>query len=146
VENTTDRESRRVALTDAWFNDLAELSQLIVFLFDTYDHAPTEVQEWLSGPFLARVIHVPTVRVVVAGQVVPDRNNIEWGHCCVMHDLDGVREPHHWLPIVQRMNRRIPPSREPLSWLAGVCDAYKGDPQNIIKVIEGLPLNRFTHE
>jgi hypothetical protein len=139
VGSTTDREDRRVALTDAWFDDLDEYPKLVVFLFDTYDQASTEVQEWLSGPFLARAAYVPTVRVVVAGQDVPDHSNIEWGNCCVAHDLYGVQEARHWLPIVQGMNRHIP-FDAPLTWLAGVCHALQGDPKKIKQVIDGLPL------
>jgi hypothetical protein len=139
VKNISDREYRRVALTDAWFDDLANFPNPVVFLFDTYDKASTEVQEWLSGPFLVRAAYVPTVRVVVAGQDVPDHSNIEWGHCCIVHNLYGVQEAQHWLPIVRKMNRYIPVD-DPLSWLAGVCHVLKGSPLDIMQVIKDLPL------
>jgi hypothetical protein len=138
VESTADREYRRVALTDTWFEDIDEFPMPVVFLFDTYDQASTEVQEWLSGPFLTRAVYSPTVRVVVAGQAVPDHNNIDWGQYCVARDLYGVREAQHWLPIVLAMNRELPFGGS-LTWLAGVCHALQGDPKSIMQVIEGLP-------
>jgi hypothetical protein len=48
---------------------------------DTYEDATTDVQQWISGPFLARTAMVNQVRVLIAGQSVPDSNNIEWGQC-----------------------------------------------------------------
>ena len=137
-ENLADRDQRRTALTDAWFDDAAMLQGLILMVFDTYEQAATEVQDWISGPFLARVAQTDSVRVVVAGRTVPEKNNIEWGHCCDFHDLYGVVEAQHWLPIVQAMKRRIA-VENPKDWLAGVCHALKGKPDDIMKVIEGLP-------
>ena len=138
VENPADREHRRAALTDAWFDDTGALQGPMLMLFDTYEQATTEVQDWISGPFLARAAQVFPVRVVVAGQTVPEKNNIEWGHCCTAHDLYGVVEARHWMPIVRAMKRRIA-VENPESWLGGVCHALKGNPDGIKKVIEGLP-------
>jgi len=142
VENPADREHRRAALTDAWFDDTAALPGPMLMLFDTYEQATTEVQDWISGPFLARAAQVLPVRVVVAGQTVPDKNNIEWGHCCTAHDLYGVAEARHWMPIVQATQRHIP-FDQPLTWLAGVCHALKGNPKSIMQVIEGLPVREM---
>jgi hypothetical protein len=69
--------------------------------------------------------------VVVAGQNLPDRSNIEWGRHCVSYDLYGVEEAQHWLPIVQAKNKHIP-FDAPLTWLAGVCHALRGDPKSIM--------------
>jgi len=139
AENPLDREHRRVLLTDAWFDDLQAFDQPVLLLFDTYEQATTEVQEWISGPFLARAAQVEQVRIVIAGQTAPEAHNIEWGDCCTVRDLYGVKEAQHWLPVVEQMNRLIP-FGEPLTWLAGVCHALDGNPQSIMKIIEGLPL------
>jgi len=138
AESLVDREHRRAVLTNTWFDDLATFDYPILVLFDTYEQATTEVQAWISGPFLARASQVDQVRVLVAGQIVPERNNIEWGHCCTIHDLYGVIEAKYWMPIVREMRRRIAVD-DPESWLAGVCHALKGNPESIMKVIEGLP-------
>jgi|SoiMetStandDraft_2_1073263.scaffolds.fasta_scaffold33418_2 energy-coupling factor transporter ATP-binding protein EcfA2 len=132
-----DRGQRQTALTDAWFDDLSRFQRPVLILFDTYNDAITDVQEWLSGPFLARTEQAQSVRIVIAGQQVPDHHNIEWGHCCTLRQLYGVREARHWMPVVQNMQRLIP-FDNPEAWLAGVCHALEGDPQKIMKVIEGL--------
>jgi hypothetical protein len=134
-----DREQRAAALTEAWFEDLRALPRPLLMLFDTYEQATTDVQGWISGPFLARAAVTERVRVVIAGQDVPDRRNIEWGECCQELTLYGVHEAKHWLPVVQAMGRRVPVDPAD-TWLAGVCHALKGDPAVIMRVIEGLPL------
>jgi hypothetical protein len=138
AENVTDRDERRAALTEALFDDLSNFAQPLLFVLDTFEQATTEVKDWISGPFLARASLVEQVRTLVAGQTVPDVNNIEWKNCCTLRKLYGVPDATHWLPVVQDMNRTVPFS-DPLTWLAGVCFALKGDPSEIMKVIEALP-------
>lgn len=138
LQTSSDRAQLSAALTEALFADLSRMRQNTVFVMDTYEHAITEVQDWLSGPFLARVEQVKNVRALIAGQTLPDATNIEWGYCSTVNELFGVPEAKHWLPIVQEMNRSIP-FDEPLTWLAGVCHALEGRPKNIMQIIEGLP-------
>lgn len=145
-ESQDIREHRRVVLTEAWFDDLRNFDQPILFALDTYEKATTEVQEWISGPFLARASQSDLVRVLVAGQIVPDEMNIEWGHCCETRRLYGVPDAEHWLPVVREMGRFIDPEKvgDPKAWLAGVCFALKGRPGEIMKIIEGLPHMKTT--
>ena len=138
AETITTREDRRAVLTDAWFDDLRKYAQLVLFAFDAYELAATEAQDWINGPFLARVVQSDQIRTLIAGQRVPDVNNIEWGHCCAAHHLFGVPEAAHWLPVLKAMNRIIPVD-DPGSWLAGVCHALQGRPKDIIQILEGLP-------
>jgi hypothetical protein len=79
-----------------------------------------------------------TVRVVVAGQQVPDEHNIEWGQCCSKHELFGVLEAKHWMPVVKEMKRRLPVEPGEV-WLAGICHARNGRPDEIMKIIKALP-------
>ncbi len=141
ADNPLDRAYRRAALTEAWFEDVAALPEPLLMVFDTYEQATAEIREWLDGPFLARVATVDRVRVVIAGQSVPDRHNIEWGNCCLEHRLYGVPEAAHWLPVIEALGLYIP-NESPLNWLAGVCHALQGKPAAIAKVIEGLPLRK----
>jgi hypothetical protein len=119
------------------FEDLARIGKLVVILFDTFEHAPSEVQAWLSGPFLARAAQTTAVRVVIAGQEVPKSNTIDWGHCCDSHNLHGVNDPQHWLPVIRQMRRRIPASPEEI-FMKGICHALKGNPLEIMSFIQGL--------
>lgn len=138
ADSPHDRTYRRAALTEAWFDDVGAFPEPLLVLFDTFEQATEEIKEWLSGPFLARVAKIDALRVVIAGQIVPDKHNIEWGECCREHRLYGVPEAVHWLPVIQALGRYIP-NDSPLNWLAGVCHALQGNPAAIIKIIEGLP-------
>jgi energy-coupling factor transporter ATP-binding protein EcfA2 len=136
-EDPVDREYRRAALTDAWFDDLDAFPSPILITLDAYEHATTEVREWIDGPFLSRVAQAKQVRAMVAGQVTPDINNIEWGRACVKCSLLGVPEAKDWMPVVEYLEKDIPLG-DPLTWLAGVCHALKGRPKDIMQVIEAL--------
>ncbi len=131
ADSPQDRGHRRAALTEAWFEDVQALDDPFLVIFDTYEQANAEVQEWLSGPFLARVAMADALRVVIAGQHVPDSHNIEWGHCCHEHQLYGVPKARHWLPVIEALGRYIP-NESPLNWLAGVCHALQGRPGEIL--------------
>jgi hypothetical protein len=134
AESQIDRDERRTVLTEAWFEDLEAFDRPVLVVFDNYEQATTEVAEWISGPLLARVTDIPRLRVAVAGQRVPDANNVEWRACYVLHTLKGVQDARHWLPIVQAMKRQEPS----MDWMAGVCHALKGRPADIMQIIEGL--------
>lgn len=138
ADDPSDREFRRAALTEALFNDMRDLPQLVLVVFDTFEQGSAEVKEWISGPFLARIVLANPVRVVIAGQEVPVRHNIEWGQCCQERNLYGVREAMHWMPVVHALGRYIP-SESPMEWLAGLCHALEGRPAAIAKSIDGLP-------
>ena len=137
------RQRRRAALTNAWFRDVKTFELPLLVALDTYEQASAEVAEWIDGPFLARVAESPPVRVLLAGQEVPDAHNIEWGRCCTLRELYGVPEAQHWLPVVAAMQRHIP-FADPLTWLAGVCHALRGDPKEIMQVITNLPRREET--
>jgi len=137
--DSASQGQRRTDLTDALFEDLVQVGEPIVVLFDTFETAPSEVKNWLSHDLLARVAQTAAVRIVVAGQDVPESNTIDWGHCCERHALTGVREVKHWLPVVREMQRRIPSGPGPEeTYMKGICDYLKGNPLAIMNFIEGL--------
>lgn len=137
VDNITDREHRQTELTDAWFDDIRTLNKDQVLVFDTYEQAPNEVRDWLSGPFLARISLNENIRVAIAGQTVPVVS-IDWNQYYRQFELFGVSEAKEWLPVVEGLNRFIP-SKSPEEWLAGICYYLRGQPAAIMKVIESLP-------
>lgn len=141
ADNPADREYRQVSLTEAWFEDINSLDQLLLMVMDTYEQATDDVKDWISGPFLIRTVNSGKIRVALAGQEVPDPKTIEWGRCCEMHELFGVREAKHWVPVVENLDRVIP-VEHPLDWLAGICHALDGQPDKIMKIIKKLPFRQ----
>jgi GTPase SAR1 family protein len=140
-ETISRRKDNQENLTHAWFMDIHRRAKMILIVFDVYENAPIEMQDWISGPFLKRLVDEPYMRVLIAGRTIPDPNNIEWGNWCQCHDLYGIRDVQHWKPIIKEMKHYIPYGEHDSDvWLEGVCHALKGNPSEIIKIIEGLPL------
>lgn len=140
AENPTDRHQRQSALTAAWFEDVQAWGQALILVVDTFEQATRETQEWLAGPFLARVGRPAHAhwRVLIAGQATPEAHNIEWGGCCQARELLGVPTGRDWLPVVQALHRVIP-AENPETWLDGLCHGFAGLPDPILKIIDALP-------
>lgn len=137
VQDPGNREYRQTLLTDAWFADVEKLGEPLVIVFDVYEQAPSEVKNWLSGPFLSRTAECTAVRVAIAGQSVPDAG-IEWNRCHALHELYGVSDAREWLPVVAALGKRVPV--EPAEvWLGGICHALKGSPIAIMEAITAFP-------
>ncbi len=141
-EDPDEREYRRTLLTDAWFNDINELHTLFLVAMDTYEQATIETKEWISGPFLTRTVDTEKIRVAIAGQQIPEDNTIDdWGRYCEIHELFGVKEAEHWMPVVEALGRIIPVEPS-ITWMSGICHALEGRPDAIMKIIQGLPLKQ----
>lgn len=137
VQNLGDREHRQTLLTDAWFADVEKLDEPLVMVFDAYEQAPSEVKNWLSGPFLSRTAECTGVRIAIAGKSVPDAG-IEWNHCHALHELYGVSDAREWLPVVAALGKRVPVEPAEI-WLGGICYTLKGQPSAIMEVIKTFP-------
>lgn len=133
-----DLDIRMATLTNAWFEDVRRFPERLLLVFDTYEKALTPVQRWIEGPFLTRAADTPQLRVLIAGQSIPDPNTIEWGHCCWAQVLTGVKDPNHWMPVLKALNRHVP-NTDINGFIAGICHALGGRPDQIMQVIEGLP-------
>lgn len=140
AETPVDRAERRVALTDAWFEDIHSINNVVLISIDTFEQATPETSEWISGPFLSRTAYTENLRVLIAGQKVPDHREHaeEWGDCCSTFQLTGIKEARFWIPVIESLGYVVP-SKNPLDYMAGVCDVLCGRPSDIMKWIEGFP-------
>ncbi|MCA2732589.1 MAG: ATP-binding protein [Pseudanabaena sp. M135S2SP2A07QC] len=78
VDDST-RKYHLMELQQAFFNDLSRISGRIVFLIDDFEFAPTEIQNWIESALLMATGRISHLSVVVAGQNIPDSNNVDWG-------------------------------------------------------------------
>ena len=120
-----DRAARRARLTQALFDDLRAWGQRIVLLFDTYEQADPEVQDWLAGPFLARARRTENLVVVIAGRQVPEPT-IEWNACCHRRRLGNVDDVEAWMAYAARRGWQVP-----RAWIEGYCAATNGHPGQV---------------
>jgi hypothetical protein len=137
----TDREERRLDLTEAWFADLRTVNHSVLLAFDDYEGATEDVRSWLERQFLFQVAQGKhrLLRVFIAGEKVPTPN-AEWGHCCISQQLSGISDAQHWLPMFEQRDwrHRLPDVTDPLFFLVAVCQIYKGHPSSIMGLIGSL--------
>jgi hypothetical protein len=134
-----EREERRIMLTDAWLQDTDQLDSPILLAVDTYEKAADDLRTWLNSIIVRLPRASRRLRLVVAGQEIPSTDTCEdWADCCCEHKLFGVPEAEHWLPVVAALGLRVPVD-PPLTFLAGLCHAFKGNPAKIIEVIKTFP-------
>jgi hypothetical protein len=124
-----DRAARRAELTRAFFDDLRTMKRRLLFIFDTFEKAPPELGEWLSGDFLAYAHHTPDLIVVVAGRQAPEES-IEWGDSCIRR-LVRVRDPEPWRIYAERIGAVLPSPE----WIRAFCDLLDGHPLEIAKAL-----------
>ncbi|MGZ8182832.1 MAG: AAA family ATPase [Methylobacter sp.] len=137
-ENTTpeQRAERYTALTKAWAKEINNLDKPCVLLIDVYEKANSEIKQWIDGDLLNCAAKSTQMRVVIAGQNLPE--SLEWEHCSELKELVGVHEATEWLPVVSAMGRRTP--EEPLlTYLVAMCSIFKGNPDDIVKWIKTFP-------
>ena len=101
---------------------------------DTYEQANIEVQYWVNYQLLPWVADAEPVRVVVTGQMVPELSS-DWGYCCQHHHLKGVLEAEAWMPVIEALGIVVPS----FDYVAGVCAAFNGRPDEIMQFIKTLP-------
>jgi hypothetical protein len=133
-----DPKEQRRRLTEAWLRDLKTLTRPLLISVDGYESASEEEKAWFRASLLPGVRDAPLLRVVIAGREAPEPHS-SWASLCGRpHELRGVPEAKHWMPIVADLNRRIPVEpQEPYVQLAS--DLCHGNPDLIFKWIAALP-------
>jgi hypothetical protein len=117
-----DRAARRAELTRAFFTDLRTIRRRLLLIFDTFDDAPPDVQEWLQSSFLTFACNTPDLIVVIAGRVVP-KESIEWGRFCIYHSLLPIPNPEPWQVYADHIGAVLH-----LDGIRVLCDLLEGHP------------------
>lgn len=123
---------RLMALQEAFFEDLQAIKKTIVILFDTYNDPNTEVCMWLGGAFLEIVANIPNLRVVIAGQCLPEKN-IVWERYCSRCNLGEIREAQAWYKFTQEMGLKLSEDT-----VKAFVDACQGNPREIRDLFQSL--------
>lgn len=98
-------ELRRQTLTRAFFTDLATTNpegRPRVLIFDTFERASPEVQDWLSGLFLNFARGLRWLVTVIAGREIPEPG-VGWDELCIQQTLTRLDRAHveEWVRRVQ---------------------------------------------
>lgn len=103
-------ETANLQLTQRWFADLSASwpsdDGLVFILIDSYERANVDLHDWLLTRFLVEAQNARSLRIVVAGSVVPDIKPLE--HYAVLHHVGGI-DKHHWLEWIKGTQSSISP-------------------------------------
>lgn len=139
-ENSEQRKLVLLELTKALLLDLKSLERAVLFVFDTYEKALQEVQDWVFQHLLTEVAKNTGLRVVLAGQTVPDEKTIQWGHCCTLQSLKANCQPDDWISVVEALKKKSPYSHIGLfETLEILCFSFREQPDSLMKTIHGFP-------
>lgn len=130
VDETT-RKYRLSALQRAFFEDLGGLDYPVVLLLDTFQLAVTELQNWIESELLRRASRLSNLIVVVAGQQVPNPENINWydfrEYCC----LKPIEDEEAWFEFAKGINPRFEEAA-----IKAFVRALRGNPRNIHLILQ----------
>lgn len=129
VALNVDEQSRKIRLMlleEAFFRDLRDARSRIVVLFDTFEKAPPDLAQWISGSFLRAVASTPQMIVVIGGQRVPPRSIEEWEDQCERRALLEIDDIDEWHAFVQEA--KLPLDR---SAVQAIVLAFRGNPRDI---------------
>lgn len=114
-------------LQEAFFNDLSKLQYQTVVALDTYQLANDDLRDWIESKWLRAVERqLKNVVTVIAGQSVPDSNNVVWGDECAHFTLAPIQEVDAWC--------RFCPSL-PKDAIKGLVIVGKGHPKDIEEML-----------
>jgi hypothetical protein len=65
-------------------------------ILDTYEDATDEAQRWVEQQLFELVRRFEGLRIVVAGQKVPDHQAKSWQNLVINRELPPITDPSHW--------------------------------------------------
>ena len=91
--------------TSRFYNLIADLQNLrapLLLVFDTYEQASGDAQNWLESQFLARIEQAPAVIVVIGGQRIPEHHKYRWQVLAKLFELKPIQGVEDWLEYSER--------------------------------------------
>jgi AcrR family transcriptional regulator len=131
-----ERQMRLERLQQAFFNDLQGLKQPIVFILDTFNEAPEELANWVTGQFLMEVAESDRLLAIVAGQQVP-QPSVVWQHCHQHRRLDRITDHSAWYAYAQGIG--LPFDQKEIGM---VVDSWDGVPARVVEMLDAVARRR----
>ena len=76
--------------------DLRTFVDPVILLFDTYEKASLNAQDLVVGLLLSDLEKLPAVRIIVAGQKIPEHSKALWANRARRFLLGPINDPQHW--------------------------------------------------
>lgn len=123
----------------ALLKDLENLSTPLLLIFDTYQHVGNDTADWVEGQLLRRSGQCSALRILIAGQRVPDRERYPWKILAQHCTLDAIRETRYWLEYVQCVLNSHQITEDHLEMLLHVS---KGDPGQTSALLQSFAVSK----
>lgn len=123
-------------LSEALFLDFELLQNPVLFIIDTYEKASEEVKEWIEAYLLNWIASLRNLRVVIAGQTIPEET-ILWKQFSTTINLCGIPQEKDWLPIVKEIRPDLD-DESVVFMLKIACKPNQGNPYLIKMSIDNL--------
>lgn len=138
VALNVDEQTRKFnleQLEDAFFEDLRAVRENVVVIFDTFEKAPPDLQNWLGSAFLRHMVRLSHVRVVIGGQSVPERSIEKWEAVCERRELRAIDDVEAWFEFAREMKWTFDRSA-----VQAIVMAFEGFPRDINQRFERIAL------
>ncbi|MFA6313694.1 MAG: SEFIR domain-containing protein [Sterolibacterium sp.] len=121
----------------ALLRDLQNLPAPLVLSFDTFEQGSADFADWLQGRILQRIDRFPALRIIVAGQRVPEADKAVWVPHAATFDLAPIVEEKYWHDF-GRDNYPHVPADELSRFIPGLVRATGGNPATIGTMLKNL--------
>jgi len=115
--------------------DLQQVRTPVLLLFDTYQHSPQDVQNWVETGLFQRIARCPALVVVIAGQKVPEQTGRSWTDFARTVALSPILGVQDWVDYAGRIFASAQIKREHVEFATLTND---GDPGRISAVLEAF--------
>lgn len=113
--------------------DLRALKQPIVLLFDTYEKASPEAKELVQNLLLGDLDQTPAVRIIIAGQLVPDHEKAIWANSVRCFTLGPITDSSHWKRYAKRHHPHL--NSEQIETVTEVALGHPGSIKTFLTVL-----------
>ena len=114
-------------------SDLRSLVKPALLLFDTFEQSSSDAQEIIQGLLLADLDLTPSVRIVIAGQTVPEHTKTLWAKWVRLFSLGPIINVQDWVAYAQRSHPELQPTQ-----IQTLTSATGGEPGIMTTLIRGL--------
>jgi len=118
--------------------DLRSLASPILFFFDTYEKSSSEARE-LVNILLADLEKCPALRIVIAGQNVPDHSKTLWSSNVRYFALGPIKNTKYWSSYASRHYPKLTPDH--IEAITSISGGVPGTQVvNFMAVLTNLPI------
>jgi hypothetical protein len=124
-------------LRTAFLQDISESLQPVVLLLDTYEDATDEARQWVEQHLFNLARRFDGLRIVVAGQQVPQVQGTRWESLAIRRELPPITDAAHWCRYARDV-LNVPVTEAPDEHITTMVKAAQGSPRPLGTLLSNL--------